>query len=108
MKGATGAQSEAAEGRGRPAAGAPRPPGADALVVIGVLNSAISVYYYLRLIVVMFFRERTTQWQAPRIPASIALVLILTVAGVLFLGIFPGSVIDAFRTAQPSDVTRLR
>src|SRR5687768_9908736 len=32
------------------------------LVVIGVLNTAISVYYYLRLIVVMFFRERTAEW----------------------------------------------
>src|SRR6266550_1952510 len=28
------------------------------LVVIGVLNTAISAYYYLRLIIVMFFRER--------------------------------------------------
>ncbi len=53
------------------------------LVVIGVLNTAVSVYYYLRLIVVMFFRERTTEWHAPRIPASIAFVLVLTVAGVL-------------------------
>ncbi|HYE15320.1 MAG TPA: NADH-quinone oxidoreductase subunit N, partial [Pyrinomonadaceae bacterium] len=63
-----------------------------ALVVIGVLNTAVSVYYYLRLIVVMFFRERTTQWHPPVVPASMALVLILTVAGVLFLGLFPGSV----------------
>jgi NADH-quinone oxidoreductase subunit N len=79
------------------------------LVVIGVLNTAVSVYYYLRLIVVMFFRERTTEWHAPRIPASMALVLILTVAGVLFLGIFPGSVINAFRiVVQPAAVSSLR
>jgi NADH-quinone oxidoreductase subunit N len=78
------------------------------LVVIGVLNTAISVYYYLRLIVVMFFRERTTEWRAPRIPASIALVLILTVAGVLYLGLFPGRIIDAFRAAQWNAVSVLR
>jgi NADH-quinone oxidoreductase subunit N len=78
------------------------------LVVIGVLNTAISVYYYLRLIVVMFFRERTTEWRAPRIPASVAIVLALTVAGVLFLGIFPGSVIDAFRAARTGAVSVLR
>jgi NADH-quinone oxidoreductase subunit N len=78
------------------------------LVVIGVLNTAVSVYYYLRLIVVMFFRERTTEWHAPRIPASVALVLVLTVAGVLYLGLFPGNVINAFRTSQPSAVSRLR
>ncbi|MDT7808251.1 MAG: NADH-quinone oxidoreductase subunit [Acidobacteriota bacterium] len=78
------------------------------LVIIGVLNTAISVYYYLRLVVVMFFRERTTEWHAPRIPASVALVLILTVAGVLYLGLFPGRVIDAFRSAQGSAVSLLR
>jgi NADH-quinone oxidoreductase subunit N len=78
------------------------------LVIIGVLNTAISVYYYLRLIVVMFFRERTTEWRAPRIPASVAVVLALTVAGVLFLGIFPGSVISAFRAAQAGAVSVLR
>jgi NADH-quinone oxidoreductase subunit N len=77
------------------------------LVVIGVLNTAISVYYYLRLVVVMFFRERTTEWRAPRIPASVALVLILTAAGVLYLGLFPGRVIDAFRSAQATAVSAL-
>ena len=78
------------------------------LVIIGVLNTAISVYYYLRLIVVMFFRERTTQWHSPRIPASVALTLVLTVAAVLYLGIFPGRVINAFRAAQWSVVSYLR
>jgi NADH-quinone oxidoreductase subunit N len=77
------------------------------LVIIGVLNTAISVYYYLRLIVVMFFRERTTEWRAPRIPASVALVLILTVGGVLYLGLFPGGVINAFRAAQWNIVSAL-
>ncbi|MCA1621873.1 MAG: NADH-quinone oxidoreductase subunit N [Acidobacteria bacterium] len=78
------------------------------LVIIGVLNTAISVYYYLRLIVVMFFRERTNEWRAPRVPASIALALVLTVAGVLYLGLFPGRVIDAFRAAQWNVVSSLR
>ena len=68
------------------------------LVVIGVLNTAISAYYYLRLIIVMFFRERTTAWEAPRIPASIGVVLVLTILGVLYLGLFPGRVINAIQT----------
>jgi NADH-quinone oxidoreductase subunit N len=78
------------------------------LVIIGVLNTAISVYYYLRLVVVMFFRERTMQWHSPRIPASVALVLVLTVGGVLYLGLFPGRVINAFRAAQWNIVSVLR
>lgn len=74
------------------------------LVVAAVINSAISAYYYLRLIVVMFFRERTTDWLAPRIPASLAAVLVVTVLGVLYLGIFSDSVINAFKRL-PANVT---
>ncbi len=70
------------------------------LVVVGVLNTAISVYYYLRLIVVMFFRERTTDWQGAHVPASLVVALVLTVAGVFYLGIFPGHVLDAFRAGD--------
>ena len=68
-----------------------------ALVVVAVLNTAVSAYYYLRLIIVMFFRERTTEWTAPRVPASVALAIIITVAGVLYLGLFPNTIIDAFQ-----------
>ncbi|MFL6228273.1 MAG: NADH-quinone oxidoreductase subunit N [Pyrinomonadaceae bacterium] len=71
------------------------------LVVIGVVNTAISAYYYLRLVVAMFFRERTMQWAAPRVPASIAVALVVTILGVLYLGIFPGRLFDALRVAQP-------
>jgi NADH-quinone oxidoreductase subunit N len=74
------------------------------LVVIGVLNTAVSAYYYLRLIIVMFFGERTTAWQAPRIPVSVAVTLALTVLGVLYLGVFPGRVINAFQTKIESQL----
>jgi len=69
-----------------------------ALVIVGVLNTAVSAYYYLRLIVVMFFGERTMAWSAPRVPASVAVALVITVLGVLYLGIFPGRVISALQT----------
>ena len=74
------------------------------LVIVGVLNSAVSAYYYLRLIVVMFFGERTMAWSAPRIPASVALALVITVLGVLYLGIFPGRVINALQTKIDSQL----
>jgi NADH-quinone oxidoreductase subunit N len=74
------------------------------LVVAAVINSAISAYYYLRLIVVMFFKERTTEWTAPKIPVSISLVLIITIFGVFYLGVFSDRVIDAFRYSAPSAV----
>ena len=74
------------------------------LVIVGVLNTAISAYYYLRLIIVMFFGERTMEWPAPRIPASVALALAITVLGVLYLGIFPGRVINALQTRIDSQL----
>ena len=69
-----------------------------ALVVISVLNTAVSAYYYLRLIIVMFFRERSTTWNAPQIPASIGLALVIAILGVLYLGLFPDRVINALQT----------
>jgi NADH-quinone oxidoreductase subunit N len=72
------------------------------LVVIGVLNAAVSAYYYLRLIIVMFFRERTTAWSAPQIPASIGVALVITILGVLYLGLFPGRIINALQTKTPA------
>jgi NADH-quinone oxidoreductase subunit N len=77
-----------------------------ALVVVGVLNTAISAYYYLRLVIVMFFRDRTTAWIAPPVPASIALTLIVTAAGVLYLGLFPDRVIDALLKRPITIVSR--
>src|SRR6185436_17485783 len=74
------------------------------LVVIGVLNTAVSAYYYLRLIIVMFFGERITAWTAPRIPASAAVALALTVLGVIYLGVFPGRLINAFQTKIESQL----
>lgn len=74
------------------------------LVVVGVLNTAISAYYYLRLIIVMFFGEKTMAWKAPAVPASVAVALVITVLGVLYLGIFPGRVINALQTRIESQI----
>src|SRR6266481_2942244 len=76
------------------------------LVVIGVLNAAVSAYYYLRLIIVMFFRERLTPWAAPRVPASAVLVLVITIAGVFYLGVFPGRIMSAL-SAKPAISLRM-
>jgi NADH-quinone oxidoreductase subunit N len=72
------------------------------VVVAAVVNTAISAYYYLRLIVVMFFRERTTEWTAPKIPAALAAVLLITVLGVLYFGIFSDGVIEKFSKTAPA------
>jgi NADH-quinone oxidoreductase subunit N len=75
------------------------------LVVVAVINTAISAYYYLRLIVVMFFRDRVSDWLAPRIPTALAAVLIITIIGVLYLGIFSEGILQRFRTLPAATAT---
>ncbi len=70
-------------------------------VVAAVLNTAISAYYYLRLIVVMFFRDRTTEWVEPKMPAAFAVGLLIAVIGTFYLGIFSDGIIDMFSQSAP-------
>lgn len=63
------------------------------VVIIGVINSAISLYYYLRPLVVMFFKERQGEYIPPRIPATMYAALTLTLVAVLYLGMFPSRVL---------------
>jgi NADH-quinone oxidoreductase subunit N len=67
------------------------------LAVVGVLNSAVSVFYYLRLMVLMYMRESQETLPAIRAPLALAAVLLITAAGTLWPGLFPGAWIDAAR-----------
>ncbi len=59
------------------------------LVIIAVLNSFVSVYYYLRVVVVSFFRKPETEFQPVSLKIGSAVVLAITAAGTLLLGFFP-------------------
>ncbi len=65
------------------------------LAVIAVLNSAISVFYYLRLLVLMYMREPGEVLPPIRVPAAIGLALLVTALATLGLGVFPGQWIEA-------------
>ncbi|HSF25764.1 MAG TPA: NADH-quinone oxidoreductase subunit N [Blastocatellia bacterium] len=69
--------------------------GFHALVIIAVINSAISWYYYLRVIVAMYFAEPATGFKPPKLARSLVTALVLAVLGTLYLGILPGRVLDA-------------
>ena len=64
------------------------------LTIIGVLNSAIASYYYLRVIVVMYMRE--PKEDTPMVPMPFALGVSLTAAVVvtIYLGVLPGRVLN--------------
>jgi len=61
------------------------------LVVIAVINSVISAYYYLRVVKVMWFGEPVSGEKVPSSPA-LRLALLISCVGVLALGIVPGLV----------------
>lgn len=70
------------------------------LVLIAVLLSVVAAYFYLRMIVVMFFRQPTEQTADLVYPgASTWLVIGLSVAGTVVLGLVPGWLIDSLLTA---------
>jgi NADH-quinone oxidoreductase subunit N len=67
------------------------------LAVIGVLNSAVSVFYYLRLMVLMYMREEQETLPALRVPITLALVLLVTAAATIGPGLWPSAWLDAAR-----------
>jgi NADH-quinone oxidoreductase subunit N len=62
------------------------------LVVIAVLNSALSVFYYLRILVIMFM-QKEIELPAVRWTLPVSVTLILCVLGLLNFGIFPGALL---------------
>jgi NADH-quinone oxidoreductase subunit N len=65
------------------------------LAVIGVLNSAASVYYYLRLVVYMYMVPADGEVSVPRPPRFLfSLALSASAAAVVVLGIVPRSVLE--------------
>jgi len=59
------------------------------LAVFGVLNSVVSAYYYLRVVVTMFMSESTeASYVRSVIPAGAATAIALAVLGVLLQGLF--------------------
>jgi NADH-quinone oxidoreductase subunit N len=64
------------------------------LTLIGVLNSAIGAYYYLRIIVVMYMREPRKQVPVSPIAFGLACALVITVAATLYLGLLPNRVLQ--------------
>jgi NADH-quinone oxidoreductase subunit N len=81
--------------------------GFHALVVIAVINSAISWYYYLRVIVAMFFAEPASTFKPPRSARSMTAAIVLALLGTLYLGILPGRVLDTLERAK-DQITQAR
>ncbi|MGC2198416.1 MAG: NADH-quinone oxidoreductase subunit N [Terriglobales bacterium] len=59
------------------------------LTIIGVINSAVAAYYYLKIIVVMYMREAREDVPVLSIPLALGAALGITLAATIYLGVVP-------------------
>jgi len=64
------------------------------LTLIGVVNSAIGAYYYLRIIVMMYMREARREVPVTPVPFGLGLALALSLVATLYLGVAPNRVLQ--------------
>jgi NADH-quinone oxidoreductase subunit N len=64
------------------------------LTIIGVINSGVGAYYYLRIIVMMYMREPRKPVPVTPVPLASRLALAVCIVATLYLGIFPGRVLQ--------------
>lgn len=67
------------------------------LAAVGLLTSAVSMYYYGRIIMVMFMENREERQETATLSKapSLLFALVVLVAATLLLGLFPGSFLEA-------------
>jgi NADH-quinone oxidoreductase subunit N len=63
------------------------------LAILGVISSAISVYFYLRIVVLMYFKESTDNIYVEKSSTGL-LGVVISVLMIIALGILPGSLIN--------------
>lgn len=63
------------------------------LVVFALLASAIGLYYYLRILVLMYMKEPEADLSGIGLPLTARVVIVIMLAGTLYLGLFPGAVL---------------
>ena len=69
--------------------------GATAVVITGVLSSAIAAFFYIRVIVLMFFTDAVEDGTAVEVPSILTRATIVIAAAItLVLGIYPAPLLD--------------
>src|SRR5215469_6775245 len=64
------------------------------LTIIGVVNSAVAAYYYLRLIVVMWMREPSVDTPPEPVSPAMKSALVIAAIATIYLGVVPGLVLN--------------
>jgi NADH-quinone oxidoreductase subunit N len=65
-----------------------------ALAVLGVLTSVVSVFFYLRIVVMMYMVDEAAPGHRPAVPVMVTVGLLVAVGGVFYLGVLPGQLLS--------------
>jgi NADH-quinone oxidoreductase subunit N len=76
--------------------------GLEWLAVIIVLNAALAAFYYLRVVVYMYMRDPEPDPAPLESSPFGSLALVLSVAGVVLLGLFPGAILGLLEVSAAS------
>ena len=69
--------------------------GAKAVVIAGVLSSAIAAFFYIRVIVLMFFTDPVQDGTSVEIPSSLTrIAIIFSIVLTIALGVYPAPLLD--------------
>ena len=69
------------------------------LVIVGAINTAISAYYYLRVVVTMYMREPEEELEYKSYPSTLIIGLVLAAIGIMLIGILPSLLLDPAQKA---------
>jgi NADH-quinone oxidoreductase subunit N len=77
------------------------------LTIIGLINSGVAAYYYLKIMVVMYMREpagmEAEGTAVEPLPAAVGVALFVSAALTLYLGILPGHILQ-YAAQSASDI----
>jgi NADH-quinone oxidoreductase subunit N len=79
------------------------------LAIVGLTNSGVACFYYLRLLAALYARPQTAtpaETTTPRVTLPAALALTATAAATLLLGILPNHILHLTQRATPTTIAQ--
>ncbi len=64
------------------------------LVIFGAVNTLVSVYYYIGVVVAMYMQKPEKSVKMRAVLPGVGLVILLSVLGIVYFGIFPGNALS--------------
>ena len=72
------------------------------LAVLGVLTSVVSVFFYLRIVVMMYMADESAPGQRPGAPKVALAGMLIALVAVFYLGVLPGQLLSIAKASVAS------